>query len=990
MREIVPLKYCFPRLDFNVRPSESQHFRVQLAEYSEDYETNAEWETVTEDLEVSVTGDIDWGDLEFNSLLDNTEYVIRFTDALSRNYDFKFKTGLNMGLDDSPYYNKTLFPGQIYDWYVPSLNEIGQPTTDECSSLWRLDSHKGVTAPIKNLENWGSFSYYRFGELYDTFEPTQEDGSWYTANDKDGYSFIGAHINNTGIAKPECIGLPAMRYDADAGRYTFWHAYWYNAGGGGILANDVNARCSGGNGLAFAFYIQEEVETDITICGWDSTTYGSYPSDDLAHHSWKLIYTADGHLKTVAHLDGQEDSVATSTQTFDKNKWYFIVLSTSSSVGHTVYVMDPMTEDFSQGYTTQTVPSVSPKVGESYMTDMIIDEESGLVDNITWGLPFLFGDENTRGLVVCNAVIDPVFNILYDDTEWSSLILRVMNSDLFVPRVQLSGTTSKGSWQYLLPTQFNVVITDEKLSYLVDPEIFSTVPELTGIPYNQMGSVRADMLVDGKIQYSQTYSGFSYTDPRTSQTVNVGGIIDNESYIENSFDLKFSECENPIKDLACFFFTKHGSWGGYNGGVNGHNLYFNAEGNLILECHGDEYLGTLQGVGRESAVRPYTGYGATITYDQNAWDQRARKMTARVGTALVSNRYFHYGRIDVTMKLPVGTWGVCPAIWLFHYIEVSETDYRYNTSPYNERNEQGSGDAGHYRVINNEIDIELPSHVTNGVLPSWSDLASAYFDKDILDTELHIGVESGSATERGLWRLNDVQNANSQSAWVKVANSYNLRYNPSYQNIKFNNWQGELNAGDGWCLPQVVSGHTITAEDYYKGTDEYDPNHKEEYHSKLIHLVDNPNGYADGQFHKWSFIWLPDRTIVLVDDVIVRENKGFVPFNQMKLTLAMWFPTMPAVSNGESTIGVLDRDGIHGTVNGILTTINDSASTSIGTWAGTQANFEICHTEVSEIKYTKYNVGDDIEVNGTTTHISAAPQCYGESFPESGLRMFVE
>lgn len=994
MRDIVPLKYCFPKLDFNVKPGNVQTFKVQLAQYSEDYETSATWQTISDSLEVDVDGNINWGDLTFTNLVDNDVYVIRFTDILNRVYDFKFSTGTTIALSDSPYRDKLLMPGQVYDWYISGLNEVGLPTTDDCICFWKCDGHKGVTAPILNIENWGSMTFYRIDDINESFEPTLDDGKWYTVTDKDGYLFTGAHIDNIGTNQPVVIGLPSMKYNEDSETFKFWHAYWYNAGGGGILADDVKRVCSSAGQLVFAFLILDDSTEDVTICGWDSDTYADYGGD--IRTAWKLIFTSTGKLKTI-NIIGNEEYSAESTQTFDKNKWYFISISISNTNPHKVYIMESMEEDFSQSYSEIDVPSVEAKLNQTSpaiittLTDMETDEESGLVDTITWGIPFLFGDENTKNLVVCNFVLTPYISIpVSEEDERSSIIMKVMNRNLFSPRIKLSGTTSKGNWEYMLDNKFTVAITSEKLSYVVDPDIFTNVSQLSGITYNEQSIAKAELIINKKTTSTQNFIGFNFINQTNQQIINVGGIINPATYIENSFDLKFANCDNPIEALACYFFTKHGSWGGYNGGVNGHNIYFNANKNLIIECHGDNYNGTLKGVCRESDVRPYTGYGGDVSYDNNNWDQRTRKLYARVGSALVSNKYFQYGRIDITMKIPVGTWGVCPAIWLFHYIEVSETDYRYNIAPYNERNEQGSTEAGYYRVINNEIDIELPSHLTNGILPSWYDLSTAYFDKDILDNELQIGVESGTADERGLWRLNDVNNPNNKESWVKTNNIYNARYNPSYQNIKFNNWQGELNAGDGWCLPKEVNGHTITAENYYKGLDEYDPNHKEEYHSKLIHLTDNDNGYADGQFHKWSFIWLPDRVILLVDDEIIRENKGFIPFNQMKLTLAMWFPTMPVVEQNGESIGVKDTDGIHGTKDAILTNINDFAGTSIGTWAGTQADFEICHLEVSEIQYTKYNVGDTISINGKSTHIDTNPQSMGESFPESGLRMFVK
>lgn len=63
--------------------------------------------------------------------------------------------------------------------------------------------------------------------------------------------------------------------------------------------------------------------------------------------------------------------------------------------------------------------------------------------------------------------------------------------------------------------------------------------------------------------------------------------------------------------------------------------------------------------------------------------------------------------------------------------------------------------------------------------------------------------------------------------------------------------------------------------------------------------------------------------------------------------------------------------------------------TSIGTWAGTQANWQVCQMEVQSVEYLKYNAGESIVLNGKTSYISEEPTALGESFPESGIRYFI-
>ena len=188
-----------------------------------------------------------------------------------------------------------------------------------------------------------------------------------------------------------------------------------------------------------------------------------------------------------------------------------------------------------------------------------------------------------------------------------------------------------------------------------------------------------------------------------------------------------------------------------------------------------------------------------------------------------------------------------------------------------------------------------------------------------------------------------------------------------------------------------------TAEEVYKGKEGTDIL-KEEYCSQLLKLSESLAGYADDKFHKWSIVWLPDRTLLYVDDIFISENRGFVPFNQMKLTIAGWFPTMPVAykvtededgNQVKTPIGVIDRDGIHVTPGSVMTILNDTANTSIGTWAGTQVNWQVCQMEVQSVEYLKYNAGESIVLNGKTSYINEEPTALGESFPESGLRYFI-
>lgn len=958
VRDEVPLKYWFPKLDFNVRPGTNQKYVVKYTTYSENYENN-NWVTLSSNCQIQPDG-TPVRNLEIIGLRPFTEYVIRFTNILGENFDFKFKTGKNIAMTDSPYYNKTLFPGQIYDWYEAGLHLVGQPNTDDCAFCYWLNSKK---REMMFEEEWGSMSFVK--ETNGKYVQTSEDGNFETAKDKNGTSIMGFSPIAWDTGENQLMVLPCLKFNDTTNQFEPFGAYWTEHGGGGVTLDDVYKHSYA---IGFAFYLKEPEEGQTygerVLCSFDTS---KNPTERFQNnYSFRLYVNTNKTL--IADISGTSP-VSLGTN-LENNIWYYCILS---ATGLNIYYMKKIGENTS--YENLSMRYTMPK----------------LPDTGTGHSGFYFGGTPKDGniantgfiiaYVCCGVMINPE-QAIYE---------KVLNPDVFQCRLRLSGTNKNGvAWTYLQPTSFNAVATNEKVSFLIDPDIFANIPELSNHKFTETGIIKAEIVSNNKTLFTKNFPGFSYPVIESGTQVNVGGIIPNKNYLQESFDIDFTKTDNPLKALQEYFFTKHGTWGGYNGGVNGHNIYFDENQNIVLENHGDYYKGSLMGVGKESDVKPYCGYGGDVDYDNNAWDNRTNKSRLRTGTALVSNKYFGYGRIDVWLQLPVGIWGVCPAIWLFHYIEVSDTDYRYKQAPYKYRNAQGSDEAGWYRVVNNEIDIELPSHLTNGTLSSWSDLQRAYFDNVCIDNKLSIGVTNGSDDEKGLFQLIDVDNPKERISWRKIDDVANPRYLPSFKNCKFNNWVGELNSGNGWCLPQGE----YSAESYYTGNINGEPDEnlqktKEEYCSQLTHVADNEHGFADGKFHKWSIVWLPDRTILYVDDVCYRENKGFVPFNQMKLTIAGWFPTMPK-NKKEHPTGVVDSDGIHGTKGGLIDNLTDDENTSIGTWAGTVADFEILHMKISRVKYEKYHAGETIEINGKSTKIETEPTCLGESFPESGLRMFVE
>ena len=236
-------------------------------------------------------------------------------------------------------------------------------------------------------------------------------------------------------------------------------------------------------------------------------------------------------------------------------------------------------------------------------------------------------------------------------------------------------------------------------------------------------------------------------------------------------------------------------------------------------------------------------------------------------------------------------------------------------------------------VINHEIDIELPSHIAQGVFATWAELALAYFDPLVIDNKIHCAVEQDADNANiGLFRLDNPLQPNLRASWTKISDTWKPVNQPSMSNIKFNNWIGEKSSGSGWGYDQVT---------YEEG---------EEYVAKLTKTDTN---YADGQFHKWTIKWYKDRTELWIDDVFVRENKGFVPFIPGRLTIGPWFPS-----------GVSQNDESYWDY------------TPGRAWAGYPAAFKTMNIEISRILFIPF----------TTAEAGGDNEYFSESFPETSLR----
>ncbi|MGY6650237.1 hypothetical protein [Wenyingzhuangia sp. IMCC45574] len=410
---------------------------------------------------------------------------------------------------------------------------------------------------------------------------------------------------------------------------------------------------------------------------------------------------------------------------------------------------------------------------------------------------------------------------------------------------------------------------------------------------------------------------------------------------DQPFSVDFSNAadfEAEKEKFVGLFDTNHTQWGGYNGGTNGELIYFDeTEKCVVLEQHGDEHPlnGEIKGVAKPAKDSSFNGYGIPSQYtgpnDPNVGADR----TTRVGSILITKKYCEYGRMNVNMKIPTEMRGLSPALWFFHYMELYPSDPRWDEWIAKGGQPYSGGDP--YMVINNEIDMELPSHVCMGVFASWDELENAYFDPDAIDDQYRVGVQDPSSADKyGTFLLIDTNNPNSFSSWVKESSFVQDRNEPLFNACKFNNWIGEKSSGNGWAYDQTSYG----GEQYLA------------YLTKLAHR------YNDNQYHEWGIAWYPDRTELYVDNVLIRTNRAFVPFNIMKYTFGGWFPTFK-----EAKIEEFYNNG------------TDMYNSGLGSWAGINADFDVAHIRINKIDWTPFTGVDksNLEYNA-------------EGFPEAGIR----
>lgn len=925
-------------------------------------------------------------EINLTGLEDFSYYIICFRKASDPSVVsyIRFKTGQNIALKESPYLDYTMFNDQSYTWFIDGVDQFMLPNkeTEAVYYYYLRGNRKELLHENEEGGSWfGSFMpmivdadsltlRISYGERYNTirYQNGAIDESYLLCD-------LTPHSHSEQEEACDFVACPCCKYD-DALQELQMHEFWaFNDWGGGVSYYDL-----GETHTKFLLYIksftQEQTQHDRIICFLDNTLIPS----DIKYSAWNrkeyICITSQGYLYKI--VDGVRSANSSQALPFDTPLLVNIFQSTFQYMrpGDTQWI----SISGSYGFTSSTESPDENQRFSGKFPDFIgfggCWDPTDIDSHLGPGSGY-----DSEGIYIGSFIW--IRDTLDDPTNVYNKILLPSTATL---KLRLTLTDSENNtYTEITPVANTTVVKSDRVTIVIPDILFAQDREIK--------EVLLELLSSNRVCARKTISGLQLGANGATSNADIKAFTSVRTRMMGAFDYDFPNMIPTVRmqKLRETFFTKHGTWGGYNGGVNGFNTYFSPEGYIRLENHGDRYKGALKGVGKEilrvGTESGYTGYGTDVDTSFE-WDTRTNKQCLRTGTALVSNKYFGYGKIDVWWRIPKGTWGVCPAIWFFHYMEIGQDDTRFNQEPYMSRNRQGSAGDGYYRVVNNEIDIELPSHLTNGHCTRDELANNTYFDTAAIDAQLTIGLDEGDYTNAGLWKLKPggINNPRLLSNYEKIADEWVGRCHGSFQNCKFNNWIGELNSGDGWIVGTQTDYDGIHQ---YGVSEDPQDKHKEEYLSQLTHLTDNEDGYADGQFHKWSIEWLPDRAVLYVDDVVRRVAKKFIPFNVMKLTIAGWFPTMKEVGDG-----VKDADGLYGPKGGI---IHPSDEISPGTWAGNQANWEVCHIDISRIKWTPYAYGETVDTydndnNGNIVAsqltINQEPMYLGESFPESGLRYF--
>lgn len=978
--EKIGIKYRIPSLVFDEAPLSQQVYSVSYRKLDEEVYTDVAGNYVAS------TAGRNTNNVEIAGLEEDTDYIVRLTNKKDNSFfESQIHTALNIATGESPIYLKQLFPGQSFQWFIKGLASLYIPT---------------------NTGGWFFDLAAKFADTYEGFGPMEApDGkSWPVRssydNDEEAYTcfnvgegrilrFCTEHANEDARIYADAFGSSSTMYgkfylDADAANavvlyvsgqnastrtidtfkigvdlatmlpyasfnttvnnfdnpveFSKWYTFAYKPGTGVTLYDSEGAIVSS---VTFTFisnpftdpdnYSQVPIYLgmpDGTTTGvnfakmwFDPHSNGTAVDRTKVIQSYKFIATVifernsgDGVIFTPGTYVRLGDQAAKLyTAPLDRNPFDVVVTCDVSGIDESNPVsmrVNGYLYQYNESTTFQTKTDVKELVnGEAQRLTFTIDNTFAYAGRFDVDTILVSGTTDQAATVKItaleiNGVAVPVTSLfksggalVVSDSNNGDALAYIRVTDVSgAVQVAIPALSSGGgvvSEKFVTPLKWISKISDSGIMITIDP----TLP---------VGKWRMSC----KAELSVTFAEMDI------EVVSVAGNL------SGAFDINFNEdFDAALAEFKTRFSGYHSQWGGYNGGCNSNLIYADRlKKTLVFEQHGDAYKGQVDGVAKPAKDSSFNGYG-TVAYCTAPNDPNVGEiMRTRVGSVAVSNEYLGYGQVDTWVNIPEGTYGICMALWLFHYIEVYPNDERWDY--WISRGGKPYGGADPYMVINNEIDIELPSHNVNGVFASWSELLSAYFDPLALDAQYKVGVEGD-----GTYLYDGTGNPNQRSSWTKVSSTIMQRNFPYFKAMKFNNWVGEKSSGNGWAYTKAD----------YEG---------EEYLALLTDLAKN---LADGQSHKYTIKWFKDHSELWVDDVYIRTNRAFVPFNVSRWTIGGWFPSPKEEKYTPETPG---------------------------TWAGENADFDILHFGIDRIKYTPFT---EVEAGGVAEFSS-------ESYPEAGLR----